>query len=303
MPHGVSLEPSLLLTVALCLVVFLAGLVDAIAGGGGLLSLPAYLAVGLPPHMALATNKFSSVLGTLTAALRYLRAGKLQLATGLLAAGGALAGSAAGARLVLLIPPATVQTIVLVLVPTALVVLLLLDRFRRRAGDERAGRAGGGADHGADHGAGGAAPGRGVDGDAAGEPGAAAGRAEPLPRRDGLWALAIGAGVGTYDGFFGPGTGTFMTIAFHAGLGLSLLVSAGNARLANLASNVGAVVVFLYSGRVLFPLGLYTAAAGVLGNQVGAALALRKGDRVVKPLLVLVLIVLLVQVARERFAG
>jgi uncharacterized protein len=255
------MEPSLLATTVLCALVFVAGFVDAIAGGGGLISVPAYLAVGLPPHATLATNKFSSVLGTLTATWRYARAGKLQVRPALLAAAGALAGSVAGARAVLLVPPAAVHTAVLVLVPAALVVLLLQDRLVRRP-----------------------------DGPATG----------PVPSA-GVKALGIGLIVGVWDGFFGPGTGTFLTLAFYLVLRLDLLVAAGNARLANLASNVGAVVVFLADGRVVFPLALYAAAAGIAGNQFGSMLALRKGARLIKPFLVGVLVVLLAEVVRRRF--
>jgi uncharacterized membrane protein YfcA len=252
----------LLPTLLLCFFIFVAGLVDSIAGGGGLISLPAYLAAGLPPHAALATNKFSGALGTFTATLRYWRAGKTSLRTGLLAALGALGGSALGARAVLLVPPATVNTIVLVLVPCALAVLLLRDRIVGRPGD-----------------------------------------AAVPPARLGARALAIGVVVGAWDGFFGPGTGTFLAIGFHVFLRLDLLTASGNARLANLASNVGAVVVFLADGRVVFPLALYAAAAGIAGNQIGSMLALRRGDRVIKPFLVFVLALLLAEVVRRRFWG
>jgi hypothetical protein len=243
-----------------CGLVFVAGFVDAIAGGGGLLSLPAYFAVGLPPHAALATNKFSSVLGTLTATARYARSGKLRWPVGLAAALGAAAGAAAGARAVLALAPATVHSVVLVLVPAALVVLLLRDRLARRSA------------------------------------------AAHLTERVLLGrALAIGLVVGTWDGFFGPGTGTFLTIAFAAWLGLDLLTAAGNARLANLASNAGSLVVFLASGAVVFPLALYAGAAGIAGNLLGAHLALRRGERLVKPFLVGVLVLLFAEVLRRRF--
>jgi hypothetical protein len=248
-------------TIALvCALVFVAGFLDAIAGGGGLISLPAYFAVGLPPHAALATNKFSSVLGTLTATARYALSGKLRWRVGLAAALGAAAGAAAGARAVLWLAPATVHTVVLLLIPAALVILLLRDRLVRP----------------------GAAP------DLAGRPAL-------------LRAAAIGLVVGAWDGFFGPGTGTFLTIAFATWLGLDLLTAAGNARLANLASNAGSLVVFLASGAVLFPLALYAGAAGIAGNLLGARLALRRGERVVKPFLVGVLVLLLAEVLRRRF--
>ncbi|MBI5500088.1 MAG: TSUP family transporter [Deltaproteobacteria bacterium] len=248
--------------VALCGLVFLAGFVDSIAGGGGLISVPAYLALGLPPHAALATNKFSSVLGTLTATWRYWRARRIHVRTALVAAAGALVGSAAGARAVLLVPPATVHTVVLVLVPGALVVLLFQDRLLRRAPLAAGGEAG-----------------------------------RPLLR-----AAVLGLLVGAWDGFFGPGTGTFLAIGFHLALRFDLLTASGNARLVNLASNAGAVVVFLAGGRVVFPLALYAAAAGIAGNQLGSMVALRRGERVIRPFLVVVLVLLLAEVVRRRLA-
>ena len=249
------------ITVLLCLAIFVAGLVDSIAGGGGLISLPAYLAAGLPPHAALATNKFSSTLGTLGAALRYLGAGRIHLGSAGAAAVGALVGAAAGARLVLLVSEGVVQLVVLLIVPAAAAVLLGRDHLLARL-----------------------AP-----------------RGDIRPRVGA--SLALGSAVGLYDGFFGPGTGTFLTIGFHVVLGLPLLVAAGNARLVNLASNAGALVVFLLQGQVVFPLAWATAAAGVLGNQLGASLALRKGERVVRGFLVVVLVLLLGEILRRRLAG
>ena len=245
----------------LCACVFLAGLVDSIAGGGGLISLPAYFAAGLPPHMALATNKFSSFCGTSTTILPYWRSGAMRLKASLWAALGAVAGSMVGARLALLVTADVITAFMLVLIPIVLVVFLLKDQVVRQV-----------TVHHQRH-------------DAA-----------PV-------ALAIGAGVGMYDGFFGPGTGTFLTIAFTMLMGFSLLAAAASARAANLASNAGALVVFLLHGKVLFPLALYAACAGMAGNFIGSRLAVRHGDRVIRPVLVLVLILLLGEVIRRRWAA
>jgi len=118
-----------------------------------------------------------------------------------------------------------------------------------------------------------------------------------------LWwrSLVIGAVIGTYDGFFGPGTGTFLAIAFSAFLGMGLLTASANARLANLASNAGSVAVFLAHGQVLFPIAIYTAAAGIAGNILGSTLAVKKGERVIRPLMVVVLVLLLAEVVRRRY--
>lgn len=238
--------------------VFLAGFVDSIAGGGGLISLPAYFAVGLPAHVALATNKFSSFCGTFVSVLRYWRAGKIRPGIGLLATAGALAGSAIGAKLALWVSAAVIETVMLVLVPCVLVLFF----FKERLFPEH-----GGAD---------------------------------AVSHMGAKALLIGWVIGVYDGFFGPGTGTFLAIGFHAVLRLDLLTASANARLANLASNFGALAVFLVKGQVLFPLALATAAAGVLGNTLGSRLAIRKGERIIRPLMLAVLLLLLAEVLRER---
>jgi uncharacterized membrane protein YfcA len=243
----------------LCALVFAGGFVDSIAGGGGLITLPAYLAVGLPPHAALATNKFSSCLGTLAAVIRFARARSIRYGLALWAAGGALAGSALGTKVALLLGPSTINTIVLVLVPSVLLLFLLKDRL---------------------------VPDR-----------------SPSPskaRRLELTSLAIGLVVGTYDGFFGPGTGTFLTIGFCVFLSLDLFTASANARLANLASNIGSLALFLLHGQVLFPLAFATAAAGIVGNWFGSRLAVAKGAKVIKPLMVGVLLLLLCEVIRRR---
>jgi len=247
-------------TAMVCGLVFLGGLVDSIAGGGGLITLPAYFAAGLPAHAALATNKFSSVCGTSFAVVRYWRAGAVSVRAGLAAAAGALMGSAVGARLALAVPAVVVNTMMLVLVPAVLIVFLVRERFAGRP--SRRGVVS-----------------RGV-----------------LPV-----SAAIGLVIGAYDGFFGPGTGTLMTIAFSVVLGFGLLTASANAHLANLASNAGSVAVFLLAGKVLFPLAAFAAVAGVAGNLLGSALAVRKGARIIRPLMVAVMALLLAEVVRRRW--
>jgi uncharacterized membrane protein YfcA len=250
-------------TLLLLAVVFAGGFVDSIAGGGGLLTLPAYFAFGLPPHAALATNKFSSTLGTFSAVVRYGQAGTMRLRPGLVATVGALVGSAAGAKGALLVSPETVSTLLVVLVPAVLVLFLAKGRLL-------------------------AAPKE---------------RSDLSPRALDLRSLLAGFLIGGYDGFFGPGTGTFLTIAFAMLLGFDLLTASANARLVNLASNLGAVVVFLWSGKVLFPLALWASAAGIAGNLLGSRLAIRRGERIIRPLLVVVMLLLLAEVVRRRLLG
>jgi len=247
-----------------CLLVFFAGFVDSIAGGGGLISLPTYFALGLPSHLALGTNKFSSFMGTLTSTFRYWRAGKIHARVGLLSAAGALLGSAVGARAALLVPARVINTVMLVMVPLVLLFLLLKNRIL---------------------------------------PGLTAQDAdESRPvAHIGLKGLVVGVVIGVYDGFFGPGTGAFLTIGFHLGLRFDLLRASATARMTNLASNFGALAVFMANGQVIFPLAIYAAVAGIAGNQLGSRLALKKGERVIKPIMVFVLLLLMAEVVRQRF--
>jgi len=261
------MDVSLLQTGFLVFVVFMAGFVDSIAGGGGLISLPAYFAAGLPAHAALATNKFSSFMGTLAATYRYYRAGRMKLKLGLAAAGGALIGSAAGSRVALLLEGKTINTLVLVLIPAVLVFFILKDRIFRTS---------------------------------------AASVSDPEKnsevKHETIISILIGTAVGFYDGLFGPGTGTFLTLGFNFFLRMDLISASGNARLANLASNFGALAVFALSGNVLFPLAVFTAAGGIAGNMLGSRLALKKGERVIKPFLIIVLLILLAEVVRQRIS-
>jgi len=268
----VSLTPAQLAFVAT--MVFVAGFVDSIAGGGGLISLPAYLAAGLPPHAALATNKFSSCMGTLTAVARFYRAGKVSFRLGLAATAGALVGSALGTRIALAVSEGTIRTIVLVLVPVVLVLFLGKDRLVKWLSKPPQ----------------------------SSEYSASAVSLPPADRARGLLTAGmLGFVIGTYDGFFGPGTGTFLAVGFHLLARLDLTTASGNARLANLASNTGSLLVFLLAGKVIFPLAAVTAAAGVLGNILGAGLAVRRGERVIRPLMVGVLILLMIHVVRQQF--
>jgi uncharacterized protein len=238
-----------------CPLVFLAGLVDAIGGGGGLISLPAYLLAGIPPHAAIACNKFSSCLGTAFSTARFLRSGFVQLKIACPAAALALLGSAAGASLSLLVDEAVLQGVLLVVLPiTAFFVL----KNKNLGDNERTGT------------------------------------------RPALWvwliSLAAAFFIGLYDGFYGPGTGTFLILIFAGLARLDLKTAAGNTKVINLASNVAALVVFLINGAVLFPLAAIAAVFSIAGHYTGAGLVLTNGRKIVRPIILLVLVLLLIKV-------
>ena len=235
--------------------VFLAGLVDSIAGGGGLLSLPAYLAAGLPPHYALGNNKFSSCFGTLFAALRYWHRNLMDVPVALLGAGAALIGSYAGTRVVLLIQPGFLNWLLVVLIPAIAVFTFLKPDLGKEARHEEV----------------------------------------PVGRRRFLGALA-GLVIGFYDGFFGPGTGSFLIFFYTLALRYDLVTANANTKAVNLASNVAALIGFLMGGKVIFALGIPAALAGIAGNLLGAHLVLRNGPRLIRPIFLLGLTALFVKI-------
>ena len=254
------LTPRMFLIV--CPLLFLAGFVDSIAGGGGLISLPAYLFAGLPVHAAIATNKLSSACGTSLATARFVNNGLIRPKLVLPGIAAALLGSALGARLSLLADERLIRAILFVVLPAAAFVVLNPRLFPDRP-------AGGG-------------------------------------RTDGrtLAVCALAAFViGLYDGFYGPGTGTFLIIAFTAFARLSVGEANAQAKAINLSTNLSSLAVFLAGGQVVIPLGLAAAACNMLGNYIGSGLALSRGAKITRPIILTVLGLLLIKLLYEGFAA
>jgi uncharacterized membrane protein YfcA len=239
----------------LTLVALVAGTIDAIAGGGGLLTIPAFLAAGLPPHLALGTNKGQSVFGSFAALVRFSRAGLVDYRRARLTFPLGAAGSLAGAALVLLVPPGTLRPVVLFLLGGAALFVGL-----RRGPPARLEDA-------------------------------------PPPRHGLAVAGAAAALIGAYDGFFGPGTGTFLIVAFVGLLGLGLAHASAEAKVVNFASNLAALVLFAVRGTVLWRVALPMAAAQLAGGWIGAHLAVRRGDALVRRVVVGVALALAAKVA------
>jgi len=251
-------EPTLATVVALALVAAAGGLIDAIAGGGGLLTVPALLWAGLPPHLALGTNKGQSVFGSGAAMIRFARAGLIQPARARLGFPLGLLGSLAGAALVLQVPSAALRPVVLGLLGAA----ALFIGLRR------------------------------------GRPEARAAAGLPARRHGGTWAAGLVALlIGAYDGFFGPGTGTFLIVASVAFLGDDLTQASAGAKVVNFASNLAALALFAWRGVVVWPLALPMAAGQLGGAWLGAHLAVRKGDRLVRGVTVAVALALAAKLA------
>lgn len=242
--------------------VFLGGFVDSVAGGGGLITLPAYLMAGIPAHFAMGTNKVVNACGTATAAFKYLRGGKILLRPALLAGVGALVGASCGTKAALLIPEDILKLMMLIALPCAAVLLMLKKDFGREAEGDTPART-------------------------------------CTARQELLRAALIGLLLGFYDGLIGPGTGTFMIMAFTALLGMDLLTSSGCAKVANLASNLASAVLFLFNGKVWLLLAVPAAACNMLGAACGARYAIRGGSKRVRGMIFVVLALLFVKMGSE----
>lgn len=245
-----------------CPLVFLAGFVDSVAGGGGLISLPAYLFVGLPPHIASGTNKVVNSMGTALATWKYYKSGKIRIKLALLSAVGALAGSSIGTEIALHIQADVFKILLLVALPIAVAVITFKKDFGKDASE-------------------------------------AAEQTETL--KDYIICLLIGVLIGCYDGMIGPGTGTFMIMAFTLVLGMDLLTASGCAKMGNLASNIASAVLWAVNGQVLFELVIPAAACNMLGSWFGSRYAIRGGSQKVRGMIYVVLALLFLKFFSELF--
>lgn len=238
-----------------CPLLFLAGLVDAIGGGGGLISLPAYLLSGVPIHNAIATNKLSSACGTTLATVRFIRQGLVNWRLALPTIAFAVLGSSLGAHLSMATGEGIMEKILFVVLPVVAFLVLNPRIFHdNREAEIR------------------------------------------LNRRTLLTAILSSFAVGIYDGFYGPGTGTFLIIAFTVFARLNIRTANAQAKVINLTTNITSLTIFILNGQVVFLLGLAAAVCNMAGNYVGAGLAMTRGSRITRPVILLVLVLLFLKV-------
>ncbi len=248
-----TLTPQMFLIV--CPMLFLAGLVDAIGGGGGLISLPAYLFAGLPIHQTIATNKLSSTCGTALATVRFIKEGLVNWKLSVPTIAFAMLGSSLGANLSMTVSDGVMEKILFIVLPVVAFIVLNPKIFHDNEAHEM------------------------------------------VPDKK-LWITALLSAfvVGIYDGFYGPGTGTFLIIAFTVFAGLDIRSANAQTKVINLTTNITSLVIFLMNGQVLIPLGLAAAACNMAGNYVGAGLAMKKGSKITRPVIVLVLVLLFLKI-------
>ena len=258
MERSLRLEIELWVFAALTAVCVMSGFIDAVAGGGGLLTMPALLSAGLPPHMALGTNKLQSLMGTTMAMRTYHSKGLLEIRPNLPTVACVLVASALGAVVV----QAIEAHILNLIVPILLVLCAAYVIFAPRMDDSD--------------------------------------RHEVLTPKQ---YTPIASGIGFYDGFFGPGTGSFFTTSLVALRGMGLTRATALTKLFNLTSNFGSFLMLLAGGKVLWALGLCMGLGTITGAWLGSHSAIRFGARLIRPLLVTISLALTTRLIWVYFAG
>lgn len=228
----------------LFLVAIAAGCIDTIAGGGGLITVPVLLGVGVPPTQALATNKLQGSFGTFIASVTFIRRGEVDLKSFWPFVLAALVGSVSGTIAVRLINASALKA----MIPGLMIAVALYVLLSPRASDIEA------------H------------------------RRVPV----GFFIGVVVPLIGAYDGFFGPGTGSFFAIALVSLMGFTLRRATAHAKVLNFTSNFSSLMVFLTGGQVIWIVGLAMAAGAFIGARIGAHLVVSVGARVVRPVLVVV---------------
>ena len=239
-----------------CPLLFLAGLIDGISGGGGIISLPAYLMTGMPLNMAYGCNKMQSFLGTSASLFKYARSGLVDLRPALIACVTAIVGSMVSTKIMFVLPDDVKKIIIVAAMAFIIVLTLLVSRFHLENRELRK---------------------------------------LPLSLASVLLCLVCGLLLGLYDGFFGPGCGTVALMLFSVIFGYDMRVATGNGKVIIVVSNLIALVSYIAKGSILYEIAIPASIANILGSYLGAYLAVRNGKRLVKWILYLVIAVLIMQ--------
>lgn len=240
----------------LCPLIFFAGFIDSIAGGGGIIALPAYLLTGCPIHQAIATNKVSSIFGTGTSTIRFIKNDMIDFRVAVPGIIFSLIGSAIGAQLSILVDDQILKYIMFIILPVAAFVILNQNIFKSNNENTKL----------------------------------------VLTPRLYVSITLSSFFCGMYNGFYGPGTGTFLIIAFTIFGKLNVTSANANAKIINFTSGFGSLIIYILNGQVIYALGIIAAVFNIMGHYIGSGLAIKKGAKIIKPLLILVLFMLLFKI-------
>lgn len=243
----------------ICPLIFIGGVVDAIGGGGGLITLPAYMIAGFPVHVAIGTNKVSSPIGTSIAFTKFLLDGYIPLKLSALGVIFALAGSALGANTALLISDHIFKILMLVILPaTAYYVFRSQDLLKEEHS-----------------------------------------HTEIITSRTFIICALVAFFIGFYDGFYGPGAGTFMLLLLAGAAHLSVQKANGVTKAINFATNISAFAVYFINGKAIIPLGIIAGLFSIAGNYIGAKFFEKGGAKIVRPVILIVLSLFFVRVVYD----
>lgn len=256
------MDKELLQFLIVCPLLFLAGFVDSIAGGGGLISLPGYLIAGFPPINAVATNKMSAGMGAVVSFAKYAKEGYINFKLAVPCVITSIIGANIGARIALLLDDKVFKIILLIILPLTAIYISKAKIFKKE-----------------------------IDTDYI------------FTYKSYCIANTICFLIGIYDGFYGPGTGTFLIITFTTFLHLSMKSANGLAKAVNLATNVGALVVYIINGKIYFPLGITAGIFNMAGAYIGTHIFKLKGLKIVKPIMFVVLTLFFIKIIIELIQG
>lgn len=233
---------------------FIAGVLDGIAGGGGIIALPAYILTGMPIHSAYACNKLQSGFGTFCSCFKYVKDGFADVKITLFALPFTIGASFLSTRIIMNTDAEKVKIIVVCCIPIAVALMFLRRKISQRTVSRRS-----------------------------------------LTLKNILLAIFAGALLGTYDALFGPGGGTIAMILFSIFLGYDLRVGNGNGKMIIVASNITAMVNYIFSGYMIYHVAIPCAIANMIGSYIGAGLVIKKGEKLVFPAMFAVIAMLVVQ--------
>lgn len=243
-------------SVAVCAAYFAAGIIDAISGGGGLITVPALMTLGIPAHYIAGTNQCSALMGNLASIYKYARTGNVHFRSGIITAVTAIIGGIIGAELNMIIPEKYLETVMILLMPLIALMVFLKKDFGE---DDRS--------------------------------------ATLSAFRLFMRAALIGLFAGAYQGFYGPGAGMIYMLALALLIRLNLVKASGTARFVSAFACMSASLTYAVSGLVIWRIVIVATVFNIAGNYLGANLAIKKGAKLIRPVLLLVLALLFIKLA------
>lgn len=249
------------LTVNLLIILFMTGLcagfIDSVAGGGGLIALPVLLSIGLPPQIALGTNKLQGTFGTFSASLNFIKKGMVDIKSVKYGILFTLIGAGTGAVVVQLIK----ADFLISIIPILLIGVFLYTLLSKNISDD-----------------------------------------EKKPKlTQFVYFMIFGLLLGFYDGFFGPGTGSFWTASCIFFMGAGMIKATGITKIMNFTSNIIALTIFVIGGNVVFTIGITMGMGQLIGARLGSSLAMKKGTAFIKPLFLTVVFLTIVKLAYQSY--